>query len=68
VVAENPCLPAKVLTAIAAVRDRIGEMLSAGQLNGHTRMGTLNVDFQCSKTIEGDRQRHVDLEAAFGLR
>jgi hypothetical protein len=25
-------------------------MLSAGQLNGHTRMGTLNVDFQCSKT------------------
>lgn len=56
-----------IFPAIAAVRDRIRQMLGSIQLDGHSGTGTQEIDLQLSETIERDRQRNVDAEATLGL-
>ena len=43
-----------ILPPVAPVRDRIREMLRAVQFHRHTRVGTQEVDFQSSQTVERD--------------
>jgi hypothetical protein len=57
-----------ILATVAAVGDRIREMLGAVQLHRHTRIGAQQIDFKLSETIECDRQRDVEAETSLGLR
>lgn len=57
-----------ILAAITTVCDGIREMLAAVQLHSHAGIGTQKVDFECSETVQCDRQRSVDAETALGLR
>ena len=53
-----------ILAAVAAVRDRIGEMLAAVQLHSHPGIRAEKVDLQRAETIERDRQGHVEANPA----
>ena len=56
-----------ILAPVAAVRDRVREMLRAVQFDRHARVGAEQVDFQAPRTVEWDRQRHVDVEPTPGF-
>ena len=56
-----------IFAPVAAVRDRIREMLGAIQLHRHAGVPAQQIDFETSHTVERDRQRHIDAETAFGL-
>jgi len=57
-----------ILPSIAAVRDRIREMLSAVNLNDDSRVYAQEIYFHSSPTVERNGQVGVPLESSSCLR
>ena len=56
-----------VLPPIAAIRDRIGQVLSAIEFDGQVRIRAQQVDFKCAEAVERNRLGHIDTEASARL-
>lgn len=57
-----------ILAPIAAIRDRIVEVLGTIQLHGNPSIGAEQIDFEAAATIEGDRHICIEAEAVLRLR